>query len=188
MGLNIKDYRYIIAFDPSTQAIGVCFMTCFRTHGTKFYDLIIPRTNKISEKTGKELKADYYDKTKAIDGIIDLIDDLDIHLTKPSEVCIVLPDNGGNLNVKTIKQLERLNGLIEGIFSILAGSKLIMKYNNEKPKVIYVNEMKARASVLKNVEGENWKEKAMKHTGLSNHDKADARILLDYVLSEDFKE
>lgn len=178
------NYSYIISFDPSTQAIGVAGI---KGDGGKFSDLITPRTNKISEKTGKELKEDYYDKSKVISGIMNIINEYDLKLTKASEVLIVLPDNGGNLNVNTIKKLERLNGMIEAIFCCLVGSDLIMK-EDVLPKVIYVNEMKARASVLKNVEGDNWKEKAMKHTGLSNHDKADAMVLLEYVLSEEFKE
>lgn len=175
-------YKYIFAFDPSTQSIGVAG----KTLAGVFTDVIIPRTNKISEKTGKELKASYYDNNKVIQGIIGIINKYRLTLEEPEDVLIILPDNGGNLNVSTIKKLERLNGMIEGIFNCLVGKDLI-GYKGIC-KVVYINEMKARSQVLKNVEGETWKDKAMKFTRLEDDNKADARVLLQYVMDEMRKE
>lgn len=171
-------YKYIFAFDPSTQAIGVAG----KTLGGVFTHVIIPRTNKVSEKTGKELKADYYDKNKVLKGIIGIINKYGLRMEEPEDVLIILPDNGGNLNVSTIKKLERLNGMIETIFSCLVGSDLI-GYKGIC-NVVYINEMKARSQVLKDVEGETWKEKAMNYTRMDDDNKADARVLLEYVMDE----
>lgn len=172
------NYKYIFAFDPSTQAIGVAG----RTLAGVFTDVITPRTHKISEKTGKELKASYYDKQKVINEIIKLINKYGLKMENSQDVLVILPDNGGNLNVSTIKKLERLNGMIESIFCCLVGSDLIMK--NGICDVVYINEMKARSQVLKNVEGETWKEKALQKYRLDDDNKADARVLLQYVMDE----
>ena len=174
----MKNYKYIFAFDPSTQAIGIAG----RTYGGVFTDVITPRTHKISEKTGKELKANYYDKNKVINEVIKLIDNYGLRMEEPEDILIVLPDNGGNLNVSTIKKLERLNGMIEAIFNCLVGSELI-GYKGICD-VVYINEMKARSQVLKGVEGETWKDKAMNYTRLNDDNKADARVLLQYVMDE----
>lgn len=176
------NYKYIFAFDPSTQAIGVAG----RTYAGVFTDVITPRTNKVSEKTGKELKSSYYDKNKVINEVIKLIEKYGLRMENPKDILIILPDNGGNLNVSTIKKLERLNGMIETIFCCLVGSDLIIK--KDICDVVYINEMKARSQVLKETEGETWKDKALNKYRLDDDNKADARVLLQYVMDEMKKE
>ena len=178
------NYKYIIAFDPSTQNIGVSWKDFRCKNSFSIY----PRTHEISEKSGKELKKSYYNKNIVVNRLTKWINVNGMDFDNPNEVLIVLPDNGGNLNVTTIKKLERLNGLVEGIFACNVGRSLINKDDKECIHVVYINEMKARSKILSGIPGGTWKEKAMNYSGLDNHDEADARVLLDYVIDELRKE